>query len=434
MRRMCMAGLLVVSLLIIFTGCERGDVSEYTEFDPNEEYMVTIGVYGDLEAAYTEVFASDDFRSLYPNITIQFQSSDFNGHHNRLTTTIAANEISNDIEALEVAFIARFVEGDALRDLADIPFNGREIADNIVSFAISNATTTEGKLVAMPVDVAPMMLFYREDVVRDSGVDPDTIRQLGSWEEFIEVGRQLTRDTDGDGKIDQYAIPHANDVALAPLNGGKAGWFNSSGNPFQPKERFVRSLQLVKDVRDAGIDADFGAWSGPWVESFRNGAVATIAIGAWFGGALRTWIAPEVSDWRVALLPGGALASFGGTYLAIPKTVSNDRLAAAWKVLEYLTSSASSQLTAFRTIDAFPALEALYDDPVMDEPVEYFGGQPVRQLFAEIARSIPDNTVHEYDALAGSIWSNSVTEVLLGGLDVEAAYDQAVAQVQASVQ
>ena len=257
---------------------------------------------------------------------------------------------------------------------------------------------------------------------------------LADWNEFIEIGRQLTRDLDNDGRIDRYAIPHANDVSLVPLNGGKAGWFDGSGNVYEPKERFIRSLQLVQDVRASGIDADFGAWSGPWIESFRDGTVASIAIGAWFGGALRNWVAPEIGDWRVAPLPGGELSSFGGTYLAIPRTVPENRLAAAWKVMEYLTSSENSQLTVFRAIDAFPAVETLYDHPIMDEEIPYFGGQQARQLFAEVARAIPDNTVHEYDALAGTIWSNSVTEVLLSDLPIEDAYAQAKDQVLSAIQ
>lgn len=427
------AGLLMTGMVLVFSGCARR-AAEYEAFDPEKEYTVTVGVYGDLEAAYTEVFASADFRSLYPNITVEMQSSDFNGHHNRLTTIIAANEVTNDIEALEVAFIARFVEGDALRDLTAEPFNGRPVADDIVSFAVSNASTGDGKLVAMPVDVAPMVLFYREGIVREAGVDPAVISTLGSWEDFIEVGRQLTRDLDDDGKIDRYAIPHANDVSLVPLNGGKAGWFSNSGTVFEPKNRFIRSLQLVQDVRASGIDADLGAWSGPWVESFRDGRVASIAIGAWFGGALRNWVAPDISDWRVAPLPGGELASFGGTYLSIPKTVPENRVAAAWKVMEYLTSNESSQLTVFRAIDAFPAVEKLYDHPIMDEEIAYFGGQQARQLFAEVARAIPNNIVNEYDALAGSIWSNAVTEVLLSDLPIEDAYMQARDQVLAATQ
>ena len=286
----------------------------------------------------------------------------------------------------------------------------------------------------MPVDVAPMVLFYREGIVQEAGVDPAVLSNLNSWEEYIEVGRQLTRDLDNDGKADRYAMPHASDVALAPLNGGKAGWFDAAGTPFQPEARFLRSLDLVKKVRDSGIDADLGAWSGPWVESFSNGTVASIAIGAWFGGALRTWIAPDVTDWRVAPLPGNELSSFGGTYLSIPNTVQEDRLAAAWEVLKYLTSSPDAQLTTFRTIDAFPAVESLYDNAIIDEPVEYFGNQKVRQLFAEIARNIPDNMVHEYDALAGSIWGNSITEVIVGGLSIDEAYKQASEQVAAAVQ
>lgn len=395
-------------------------------YDPNKQYEVSLGLYGDLEAAYTAVFASEDFKKKFPNVTITYQTSDFGGHHSRLTTVLAANEATNDIEALEVGYIAQFVEGGGLTNLAQAPFNGAQVGKDLVDFAMANATTTDGALVAMPVDIAPAVMFYREELVKAAGVDPQDIINAQTWDDIIEIGEQLKA-------AGQIAFPHANDVALVPINGGKGGWFQD-GKPLEPKQKFMNVLELVKAVRDAGIDADYGVWSGPWVESFKNGDVAMMVNGAWFGGALRTWMAPEVTDWRITYLPGKFPAALGGTYLGIPEQVPADKKAVAWEIIKYLTTSENAQLITFETIDAYPALTTTYDDPVMNEDVAYFGGDKVRQIFADVAQSMPNAKVSEYDATALAIWGNAVTSVITGQAGVEQAYNEAKAQILAAIQ
>ncbi|NCN04835.1 MAG: carbohydrate ABC transporter substrate-binding protein [Spirochaetales bacterium] len=395
-------------------------------YDPAQSYTVSIGLYGDLEAAYKEVFASADFKAKFPNITIEYQTSDFGGHHNRLTTVLAANEATNDIEALEVGYIAQFVAGGGLSNLAAAPFNGVSVGSGLVSFAMANATTTEGALVAMPVDIAPAVMFYREDLVRAAGVDPREIENARNWDDILAISERLKA-------AGQIAFPHPNDVAMVPLSGGKGGWFVNN-QPLEPKAKFMGALELVKEIRDRGVDADYGAWSGPWVEGFANGDVALMVNGAWFGGALRTWMAPDITDWRITYLPGKAPAALGGTYLGIPEQVPADKKAVAWEIIKYLTTSENAQLTVFRTIDAYPALVSTYTNPVMNENVPYFGNKPVRQIFADVAQSMPNEQVSEYDATALAIWGNAVTGVITGELGVEEAYNEARSQIIATIQ
>jgi multiple sugar transport system substrate-binding protein len=420
--------MLMVALMVL-AGCQGQSTAtsgEIPAFDPNRNYTVSIGLYGDLEAAYREVFASQDFRSKFPNVTITFQTSDFGGHHSRLTTVLAANEATNDIEALEVGYIAQFVEGGGLTNLAAAPFNGIEVGRGLVPFAMANATTTDGALVSMPVDIAPAVMFYRENLVRAAGVDPSEIQNARNWQDIISIGRRLRA-------AGQIAFPHPNDVAMVPLNGGKGGWFQN-GQPLEPRQRFMDALNLVQQIRQAGIDADFGAWSGPWVEGFANGDVAMMVNGAWFGGALRTWMAPDVTDWRITYLPGREPAALGGTYLGIPERVPAGQKAVAWEIIKYLTTSENAQLITFRTIDAYPALVSTYTNPIMSEPVEYFGGEPVRLIFADVAQSMPNAQVSEFDAIALAIWGNAVTGVITGELTVEQAFNEARAQIIATVQ
>jgi multiple sugar transport system substrate-binding protein len=272
------------------------------------------------------------------------------------------------------------------------------------------------------------VLFYRKSLVEEAGV---SLENLESWDEFIELGKKLVGDRDGDGSIDQFAIPNANEVAMTPLNGGKGGWFQD-GKPLEPKEKFTHALSVVKKIREAGIDGDLGAWTGPWTQSFADGTVAATINGAWFGGALKTWIATDLAgDWRVTRLPGNTLAALGGTYLSIPSEVPDEKKVVAWEVVKYLTTSSNAQLTTFETIDAFPALTTVFDDPIMNEPVEYFGGQKVRQLYAEIAREIPNAAVSEYDAAVLSVFGNAITDVLVNDVSVEDSYQTALNSVLA---
>ncbi len=428
MRRLISATvILFIGITILFSGCGGGAASsDIAAYDPNQEYEISIGLYGDLEAAYTAVFATDDFKEKFPNVTITFQTSDFGGHHDRLTTVLAAKEATNDIEALEVGFIAQFVEGGGLSDLSVEPFNGVEAGADLVDFAMSNATTRTGRLVAMPVDIAPAVMFYRESLLEAAGVDPQDVIDAQSWDDILDIATEL-RDAG------QIAFSHPNDVALVPLNGGKGDWFIDN-RPLEPKEKFINALELVSAIREAGVDADYGAWSGPWTESFKNGDVALMVNGAWFGGALRTWMAPEVDDWRITYLPGRFPAALGGTYLGIPEMVPDDQKAVAWEIIKYLTTSEVAQLTTFATIDAYPALTTTYDDPIMSEPVAYFGNQPVREIFADVAESMPTTVVSEFDATALSIWNNAVISVITGELGIEEAYDEARAQIIATIQ
>ncbi|MBN1241154.1 MAG: extracellular solute-binding protein [Spirochaetales bacterium] len=400
-------------------------------FDPRKKYEVTFGVYGDLERAYREVLSGPDFKSKYPNITFKFQTADMNGHHNRLATIIAAGEAANDIEAVEIRFISNLVESGGLTDLGAKPFNGRVVGKDLVKFAMSNATTTRGKLVAMPVDIAPAVLFYRKDLADAAKVNLDSLK---SWDEYIEAGKKLTLDRDGDGKKDQFAITHPGDVGVIPLNGGNGGWFED-GKPLEPKQKFLDVLDLVLKIRRAGIDADLGAWTPAWTQALKDGKVATMPLGSWFGGALKTWIAPESKGkWRVAYLPGKLYAAVGGTYLAIPAKVSAARKAAAWEVIKYLATSPVAQLAVFRSIDAFPALTTVYSDKVMDEGVEYFGGQKVRKIYADVALHIPESPVSEYDNVVLSIWMRAVSTVVFGKKSPEVLYEEARKKILATVE
>lgn len=424
------AAVLLLATMSLSAAGQQEEVEDLEPYDPDREYTISIGTFG-LEDAYEPLSETEEFQERFPNVELEFVASDFDGHHERLTTVIAAGEATNHIESLEIEYIAQFVEGGGLHDLAQEPFNGLEEGEDIVDFAMANATTPDGSLVAMPVDTAPAVLFYREDLVTEAGITEEQIQNISDWDEFLEIAETVTRDTNDDGEIDQFALPTAGEVADVPIGGGKGDWINEDGDPLEPREDFIEVLELVRSVREAGVDADLGEWSEQWVQSFSDGTVAMTANGAWFGGALREWIAPDVEDWRVARLPENA--SMGGSYLSIPEEVPSDEVLTAWEVIKFLATNKDAQLYSFRNHDLFPAHTDLYDHEVMEEEVDYYGGQQVREVFAEVAMNTPEQNVSEFDAEIAGIWGTVVTGVIEGDLAVEEAYEQAVDQILATM-
>jgi len=89
------------------------------------------------------------------------------------------------------------------------------------------------------------------------------------------------------------------------------------------------------------------------------------------------------------------------------------------QIIKYLTTTEEAQLLTFDTIDAFPALTTTYDDPVMSEPIPYFGNEPVREIFADVALNMPSQIVSEYDRMIESIWGSILGEVIEGDLTPE---------------
>lgn len=419
MKRLC----LVVAIALLSGALFASGPQDISK----QEMSLTMGVFGDLESAYTEVIASEGFKEKFPKLTLEFQSSDFGGHHDRLVTQIAAGVGANDIEALEIGYIARFVREGGFTDLASDVFNGKVAGKDLVKFGMANATTTDGKLVALPVDIAPAVFFYRKSVSDDLGVE---LTGIASWDEYIEKGKQLTIDKDGDGVIDQYSLTNPNDVSIIPLNGGKGDWFQD-GEPLEPAKRFKLVLQLCKKIREAGIDANFPSWSGEWINSFKEGIVVTMFSGAWMGGHFKNWMCPDLAgDWRVDYPPGKVLASYGGSYIGIPEQTVVEKKPMSWEVVKYFCTNPDAQLITFKTTDAFPALVTVFDDPVMSEPVEYFGGQKVRLIYQDIGKNIPVQNVSEYDAIAVDIFNNAIKAVVDDGVPVDEAYNTAKQEIK----
>lgn len=372
--------------------------------------------------------ALPEWKKKHPDVEIKLVSLAFADHHTAMTTALATGTNLPDVMAVEIGYIGKFAESGGLEDLGAAPYNALQYQKQFARFTYPQAMSGPGRLAAIPADIGPGALFYRKDILDKAGVTEAALTQ--SWENYIEAGKKVKAATGA------YLLASATDLKdiyiRSSLKDGEGIYFDKAGKVLVESPRFVRAFELARAARQAGIDAKIAAWSNEWGEGFKRGQIATQMMGAWLGGHLASWLAPDTKgNWRAAQLPGGAWASWGGSFYAIPKKAANKPL--AWEFIKFMTLDKDQQLRAFRGLDAFPALIAAQDDPFVDQPIAFLGDQKARQLWKVAAGKIPATAVSRHDATANDIINAELTSVLEKNKDIKAALADAKKQIERRV-
>jgi multiple sugar transport system substrate-binding protein len=358
------------------------------------------------------------YKALRPDVEIKLLSLSYDDHHNALTSALATSVALPDVIGIEVAYLGKFVGSPGLEDLAKAPYLALNYKPQLVGYTFGQSSTKSGVLSAMPADIGPGALYYRQDVLAKAGV---TEAQLtASWDGFIEAGKIIK------AKTGAFLVPHAEtllDVVIrSNVPSGQGVYFDDQQRVLINTPRFKRAFELARAARAAKLDGKYERWTPEWAESLRRGGVATEMSGAWLGGHLAGWIAPKSEGlWRVAPLPQGAQASWGGSFYAIPSKISAERKVLAWDFIRFMTLDKGMQLLAFKKLDAFPAMLAAADDPFLDEPIPYLGGQRARQLWRESTGRIPALQVNKLDDTVRKIVTAELNKVMEQGKDIDTA-------------
>jgi arabinosaccharide transport system substrate-binding protein len=299
------------------------------------------------------------------------------------------------------------VEDIGLLDLTD-----RLHADGLTERLVQSRLTlwsTRGRVYALPHDVHPVMLAYRRDLVEALGID---VSKLDTWEKFVEVGRQVSRDLDGDGIIDRYMLDMRYDGnwALQLL------MFQRGGQVFDPQGEVAFAtednaqlirwyLEQTRGPHRIGYEC---GWGQPVVKAMTDGLVLFHWAPDW-----RSWIfadeAPALSG-KMALMPlpawtpgGRRTSTWGGTGLMIMKQTRHPDL--AWELAKYLYFDTAELGQRFLATNILPPLKDAWNLPEFATPFPYYSNQRVGQMYAALAPQAPP------------VYSSSVDDAGRLGLD-----------------
>lgn len=165
-------------------------------------------------------------------VKIQMQLVPARGLQSRLQSALLSGADVPDVVEIVNGSMGYFTKGP-LSDVGFVDLTDRLRAEGIYERMVASRFSlwsSRGRVFAMPHDVHPVGLAYRRDLVEELDIDVDA---LDTWDEFVRVGREVTKDLDGDGIPDRYMLDmpsdggFALDILLLQRGGGL---FDAQGN------------------------------------------------------------------------------------------------------------------------------------------------------------------------------------------------------------
>jgi multiple sugar transport system substrate-binding protein len=147
--------------------------------------------------------AMDIFHKQNPNIKVVLEPVSYKEKETKYTVESAAGR-APDVFHVHAFSLPLFFSKGYAKDLT--PFIKKESAGFLDPWypLPLQLMKHNGKIHAMPGDYMTMVLFYNTEMFKAAGLDIN--KPPKTWDEFLVYAKKLTRDTDGDGKIDQWGF------------------------------------------------------------------------------------------------------------------------------------------------------------------------------------------------------------------------------------
>jgi arabinosaccharide transport system substrate-binding protein len=349
-------------------------------------------------------FSKDHAEAYYPviraferqhNVTVRLEKVGLVALQERLRAALAVNAEVPDLVELGVQLMGAVTRGP-LDDVGfwDLTDKIRETGlDQRLVASRFSGYSSRGRIFALPHDVHPVMLAYRRDLVEQLGIDVST---LTTWDEFARVGRRVTKDLDGDGVIDRFMVSFPDDLHDGPqilLMQRDVSLFDADGNVAFDNETAVDTVCWYVKQTEGPTRISFSTKYGQDIaRSIMNGLCLFYICPDWQSRQFQNDI-PLVSG-KMALMPlpawtpgGKRTSTWGATGLAITSACKNKDL--AWQLAMALYYDRAQLGPRFRDSNILPALKDAWSLPEYAEPRPYFSNQPIGQLYAALAPTVP---------------------------------------------
>lgn len=358
--------LIVVALLMgVLAGCFPPQQASA----PAEPAAVSFMVSGGPEEfkAYESLVAAFEAANSDVDMELRYVPDD-KEYRRRLAADFSAN-VPPDVMLMNHRRMGDFAARGGLEPLGPYLEQSQQLdIDQLYEPAV-NSFRFDDKLWCVPQNVSSLVVYYNQDLFEAAGLPLPS--NDWTWEEFVNAGLALTKDTNGDGVTDQYGAGIDPVLfRLAPFiwqNGGEL--VDDPANPTQlvlDSPAALAAFQWFVDLQtkhhmvpDAAAEASESSES-----RFMNGT-----LGMYFNSRRSTPTFRTIEDftWNVAPLPRGtepaSILHTDGYCMA----ASSAQKEAAWRFIEFANSQPGQELMVVtgRTV---PSMRAVAESPAFLEP------------------------------------------------------------------
>ena len=413
---------------ILILSCENSKtkqtVSKLPTIDENTETEITVWAWN--VAAKALVESAKSFNQKYPKIKVNVQEYGLAQNvYERYSVILSSGVGVPDIIQIESDYVQTFAE---TYPQYFFDMNGYiDIEGKVDPSKISTSYDSEGKLVSIPWDSGPVVMFYREDLFNQAGID---INSIITFEDYISAGKKLKEKFPN---ITMTGLPFTQDENLfrCLLVANKSYYLNNKGEITVASSKAIETLQMIKRLIDEGVAKNTINWDGGIVAN-KNGELASWIMGGWWGGTIKDQMPEMKGKWKIAPIPafpdGARASSSGGAGLSI--TASEPiKQAAALEFIKESLMNVDNQLMMYEKYSLFPSYLPTYDDERFLKSDDYFGDD-FNKILADVTKEIPNVIYASKDFAEIKNTVVSVYEdVLNNNRDIKSALEQAANQI-----
>ncbi|MCL4247948.1 MAG: ABC transporter substrate-binding protein [Anaerolineae bacterium] len=374
-------------------------------------------------------------------ITLNATTSEYQAMHDNLLAALLSGVGAPDLVDIEIAKFPTFMKGEIqLYDLTDVvaPYSDVLLQTRLAPYQ------KDGAQYGIDYHVGTFVMYYNKDVMDAAGVDIDSIR---TWDDYVEAGKQVTADTNGDGEIDRWmthieTADRFSALALQLMNGG--GIYDADGNFILTSQENIDAVQFVKDMiydsQIASLTPGTGNHDQAFYDAMVQGMFGSVWMPQWY--MIRFSQLMTDLDGKILVRPmpvfeeGGYTSTMGGgTGTAITLQIAPEKLQLAMDFMAFTKLERDATIRIWTDLGFDPLRTDIYDDPALAAPLEYFGNESVFTTIKELQSNLAVEYLGPLYADAVDVLrSQTYYEIFANNADVATALQAAADQVEQAAQ
>ncbi|NUR73864.1 MAG: extracellular solute-binding protein [Hamadaea sp.] len=342
---------------------------------------------GDLYKVFDKAIAS--FTAKYPQVKVNHLAVDINA---KLPSTLISGA-----EVPDGAFYDDALIPGIAPQLFDLSTLIEPYKKDIAPYKLG-VVTVEGRVVAVPWDLDPGLLFYRADLVEQAGVDP---AKIATYDDLLAAARTVKGKFPASKPLHLEANEYLSQLWLDMfVNQQGAAIVDSAGKLAVDTTPYRTALTWLDKVRAEDLGTLAKYFEPTDVNTLDNGTQVFVPWAQWFVFGPQQLLKQTKGKWRATALPawqaGGARGGvMGGSSFVIPAKAKNPQL--AWLLYEHLTFSKTGYTAVYGPNDVYPGgintsvpsyLPALSGEALF-KPVAELGGQDLWKVATDAAKQVP---------------------------------------------
>jgi arabinosaccharide transport system substrate-binding protein len=372
-------------------------------------------------------------------INLTYEQIDYTQMHDNLLASLLVGTGAPDLADVEIKKFATFLKGDIqfipLDDAID-PYRADIIQSRLAPY------TAGGHNYGIDYHLGSFVMYYNTAILEAAGVD---VNSIVTWDDYIEAGKQVTQDTDGDGTPDVYmASIESNDIfsayAIMMMMGG--GTYNAEGEIILDSDENVAALQFLQDlVYVHGIARPASGGGHHQADHYLDlteGRIASLWMPQWYMTRFPDNMASELAEVEVIRpMPifeegGFTTAMGGGTGTVITNQIDPAKVELAKEFLAFAKLTYEANVALWTDLGFDPMRTDVYDDEALLIPMSDFSGEvPFTYIKAGLTNVAPEYTGPFYPEIATIMQTTALYELFENQAAPEEVLAAAMAELEA---